>query len=71
LGRNDLKADDTEASKYRNLDDEIFDDMQRQIHLTDSLKGKRIEEITEEDMDKIITPHHKESVRKLGELLDN
>ena len=46
-----------------------MEDMQRQIHLTDSLKGKSIEEITHEDLDKIITPEHKESVRKLRELL--
>jgi hypothetical protein len=64
-----LKADNKPQSKYKKLDDEIFDDMQRQIHLTDSLKGKSIEEMTQEDMDKIITPEHKESVRKLRELL--
>ena len=45
------------------------DDMQRQIHLTDSLKGKNIEELTDEDLSKIITPQHKESVRNLRELL--
>ena len=70
MGKNDLIASDTGASKYKNLDDEIFEDMQRQIHLTDSLKGKNIEEITE-DLDRIITPQHKESVRKLRELLDD
>jgi hypothetical protein len=52
------------------LDDEIFKDMQRQLHISDSLKDKDIEKLTEEDLDKIITPQHKESVRKLRELLD-
>ena len=66
-----LKADNKPQSKYKKLDDEIFEDMQRQLHLTDSLKDKSIEEMTEEDLDRIITPQHRESVRKLGELLDN
>ena len=39
--------------------------MQRQMHISDSLKGKSIEELTEEDLDKIITPEHKESIRKI------
>ena len=52
------------------MDDEIIENMQGQFHISDSLKGKSIEEITEEDLDKIITPEHKESVRKLRELLD-
>ncbi len=66
-----LKAEDKPQTKYKKLDDEIFEDMQRQLYLTDSLKDKSIEEITEEDLDRIMTPQHRESVRKLGELLDN
>ena len=58
-------------NKYKNLDDEIFENMQGQLHISDSLKDKSIDEITEEDLDKIITPEHKESVRKLEELLDD
>ena len=37
----------------------------------DSLKDKSIDEITTEDLDNIITPEHKESVRKLREILDD
>jgi hypothetical protein len=48
-----------------------MEDMQRQVHLTDSIKGKKYEEMTEEDWDKIITPEHKESIRKVKELLDD
>ena len=66
-----LKADNKPQSKYKSLDDKVFEDMQRQMHLSDSLKGKSIEEITDEDLDKMITPEHKESIRKLGELLDD
>ena len=61
---------DKNPNKYKNLDDEIIEDMQRQIHISDSLKDKSIDEITDEDLDKIITPEHKESVRKLREILD-
>ena len=38
--------------------------MQRQMHISDHLKGKSIDEITPEDLDNMITPEHKESVRK-------
>ena len=64
-----LKVDKS-PNKYKNLDDEIMEDMQGQIHISDSLKDKNIDELTPEDLDKIITPQHKESVRKLRELLD-
>ena len=67
----ELMVENKPQSKYKNLDDEIFEDVQRQLHLTDSLKGNSIEEITEKDLDRIITPQHKESVRKLQELLDD
>ena len=53
-----LKVDKS-PNKYKNLDDEIIEDMQRQMHISDSLKGKSIDEITDEDLDKIITPEHK------------
>ena len=45
--------------------------MQRQMHISDSLKGKSIEELTDEDLDRIITPEHKESIRKIQEILDD
>ena len=66
-GENELKADNC-PTKYKNLDDKVFEDMQRQMHITDALKGKSIEELTEEDLEKIITPEHKESIRKIEEL---
>ena len=65
-----LKADNKPQSKYKRLDDDVIEDMQRQMHITDSLKGKSIDEITPEDLDKIITPEHKESIRKIREILD-
>jgi hypothetical protein len=62
---------DKSPKKYKSLDDEVIEDMQRQMHITDHLKGKSIEELTEEDLDKIITPEHKESIKKIEELLDD
>jgi hypothetical protein len=35
-------------SEYKKLDDEIIEDMQRQLHISDSLQYKSIEEITDE-----------------------
>ena len=64
-----LKVDKS-PNKYKNLDDKIIEDMQSQINIFDSLKGKSIDEITTEEWDKVYTPQHKESVRKLRELLD-
>ena len=62
---------DKSSNKYKNLDDEVIEDMQRQMHITDALKGKSIEEITTEELDKIITPDHKESIKKIEELLED
>jgi len=45
--------------------------MQRQIHFSNPLKGKSIEEITDEDLENIITPEHKESIKKIQELLED
>ncbi len=66
-----LNVHNKDPDKYKNLDDEIMKDMQRQVHIADSLKGNSIEEMTEENWDKIVTPEHKESVRKLREILDD
>jgi hypothetical protein len=70
VGESELKAANS-PKKYRCLDDEVLEDMQRQMHITDPLKSKSIEEITDEDLDKVITPQHKESVRKKQELLND
>jgi hypothetical protein len=68
-GENGLEGYKT-PNKYRSWDDKVFEDMQHQIHFSDSLKDKNIEEITTEDLDKTISPEHKESARKLREILD-
>jgi hypothetical protein len=45
--------------------------MQGQLHISDPLKGKSIGEITPEDLDRMITPEHKDSIRKIREILDD
>ena len=45
--------------------------IQSQIHTPDYSKDESIGEITDENIDKVITPEHKESVRRLRELLDD
>jgi hypothetical protein len=65
------RVDNELPSKYKNLDDRINEDMQRQLHIKDSLKNKRMDEITDEDLNKVITPEHEESIRRLRELLDD
>lgn len=37
------------SNQYKDLDEEIMEEKQRQGHMTDFLKGKKYEEITEED----------------------
>jgi hypothetical protein len=44
--------------------------MQGQLNFSDSLKDKSIEEITDEDLNNMINPEHKESVIRLREILD-
>ena len=70
VSESEVKADNS-PNKHKYLDDKVFEDMQRQMHITDHLKGKSMEEITNEDLDGIITPEHKESIRKIEELLDD
>jgi hypothetical protein len=59
---------DRSPNKYKRLDSDVIEDMQRQMHMTDHLKGKSMEEITDKDLDNIITPEHKESIKKIEEL---
>ena len=66
-----LNVVDKPQSKQKRLDSDVIENMQRQFHVTDSLEGKSIEEITDEDLDRIISPEHKESIRKIEELLDD
>jgi hypothetical protein len=48
----------------------VMEEMTRQVHMMDFLKGKKYEEITQEDWDKIYSPEARESIRKVSELLD-
>ena len=57
-------------STYKTPDDEVMEDIQRQFHISDSFKDKNMDEMTFEEWDTVITPQHKESVRKLREILD-
>jgi hypothetical protein len=70
VDKSEVKVDKS-PNKYKCLDDEVFEDMQRQMHIADNLNGKSIEEITDEDLDSIITPEHKASIKKIEELLDD
>jgi hypothetical protein len=56
-------------NNYNNYDD-VMKDMQAQIHGSDSLKGKNLEEMTNEEVDNLISPAHWATIRKLRELQD-
>ncbi len=62
---------DKNRNKYITSDNEVLEAIQRQMHITDPLEGKNIEEITDEDLDSVITPLHKESIKRIEELLDD
>ncbi len=62
---------DKNPNKHKDLDSDVIEDMQRQLHITNPLKGKSTEEITDEDLDRLLTPEHKESIRKIEEISDN
>jgi hypothetical protein len=58
-------------NNYNNYDDEIMKSMQAQIPKSDSLNGKsQEEEMTNEDLNNLISPAHWETIRKLRELRD-
>jgi hypothetical protein len=58
-------------NSHNDYDDDIMTLMQAQIPKQDTLDGKsQKEEMTDEDIDKLITPAHWESIRRLRELLD-
>ena len=71
VDKSGINVENKTQSKYKRLDRDVIEDMQRQMHMVDHLEGKAIDELTEEDLDKIITPEHKESMRKIQELLDD
>ncbi len=54
-----MKYNTAHPKIYTNLDDEITKDMTAQISITDSLKGKNIEELTNKDWDKILLQNKK------------
>jgi hypothetical protein len=58
------------SSNYNNYDDDVMILMQAQIPKQDTSNGKSQKEITDEDIDKLISPAHWETIRKLRELQD-
>jgi outer membrane usher protein FimD/PapC len=59
------------SNNYNDYDDELMKFMQSQIPKQKSLDDKiQAEEITDEDMDNLITPEHLETIKKLRELQD-
>lgn len=48
VGESGVKADKN-IKKYKKVDDKVIEGMQRQMHITDPLKGMSMEEITDED----------------------
>ena len=58
------------SNKIKNVDDEVMEDIMKQAHMTDCIKGKKYEDTTQEDWDKVITPEYKEAIKKVKELLD-
>jgi hypothetical protein len=59
------------SNSYNDYDDELMKFMQSQIPKQKSLDDKiQAEEITDEDMDNLITPEHLETIKKLRELQD-
>jgi hypothetical protein len=57
-------------NKIRNINDEVNEDMMRQAHMTDCLKGKNYADLTNENLEKVITPEYKEAIARVKELLD-
>ena len=57
-------------NKNKNIDDEVMEDLVKQAQMTDCLKGKEMDELTEEDLEKVITPEYKEAIKRVKELLD-
>jgi len=59
------------SNTIKHVDDEITDEIMRQVHMTDCLKGKNYAELTEEDLEKVITPEYKEAVKRVKEILED
>jgi hypothetical protein len=58
------------SNTNKHVDDEVMEVIMRQTHMTDCLKGKNYAELTEEDLEKVITPEYNEAVKRVKELLD-
>jgi hypothetical protein len=58
-------------NKIKYIDDEVNEEMMRQAHMTDCLKGKDYEHLTNEDLEKVITPEYKEAIKRVKDLLDD
>ena len=54
----------------KDKDEDMMQEIVRQTELPDFIKGKKFEEITQEEWDKVSTPKYRKSVRKVKELLD-
>jgi hypothetical protein len=57
-------------NSHNNYDDDVMTLMQSQILKSDTLNGKNQKDLTDEDIDKLISPGHWETIRKLRELRD-
>jgi hypothetical protein len=58
-------------NKIRNINDEINKDMMRQAHMTGCLKDKNYEDLTKDDLEKVITLEYEEAIARVKELLDD
>jgi hypothetical protein len=56
--------------KDKDIDEEMMQEIVKQIDVPDIIKGKKFEEITQEEWDQIYTPEARESIRKVKEILD-
>jgi hypothetical protein len=67
--KDDSHLTDT-INSYNNYDDDVMKFMQAQIPKQESLDGKSQAEMTDENIDNLISPGHWETIRKLRELQD-
>jgi hypothetical protein len=71
LDHSGLKDDNKDSGNYKHIDDEVMEDMQSQIPNSDTANGKNQEGMTDKNLNKLITPERRVTIRKLRELLDD
>jgi hypothetical protein len=71
MDNNILSNTNKNPDQYKDIDEEMMEEIANQTHRMDFIKGKKYEDITQKDWDRIETPEFKESVRKVKELLDD